>query len=245
MENDPFEGLLPEVILKQWKDIFQSSLGPSTKQTEEALKIVERDDKSNELVAEANEKLERIKVAPKNIFKHIIERIGVSCWHKGSVESESMWKIYSDAGKGIAIKSTVKRLKDSLGVQDLDTKIRINKVRYLDFFDKDLDPQECIIDGKIIAFIKRKSYATENEVRAYTFPDLGHQPNDDTEPEGISVLVDVNTLVENIYISPFAGPPFPSSIVSVCKKFGFDSDKVIPSSLLSSGDRLLDILRLE
>jgi hypothetical protein len=41
--------------------------------------------------------------------------IYVQCWHANSFESDAMWKLYMNGNEGIAIRSTVGRIKESLG----------------------------------------------------------------------------------------------------------------------------------
>ncbi len=38
----------------------------------------------------------------------------VNCWHRNKLESIAMWKLYTHGNDGVAIQSTVRRLKDSI-----------------------------------------------------------------------------------------------------------------------------------
>jgi hypothetical protein len=55
----------------------------------------------------------------------------LDCWTKFQGESAALWKIYSDSGKGIMIKSSTDNLKASLG--RAKENIRISEVRYIDY----------------------------------------------------------------------------------------------------------------
>jgi len=42
----------------------------------------------------------------------------VNCWFIGKTETQKMWRDYGDGGKGIAIRSTVKRLATSFRINE-------------------------------------------------------------------------------------------------------------------------------
>jgi len=46
--------------------------------------------------------------------KWIREFTAVNCWHMNKYESAAMWKLYLKSDEGIAIKSTFRRLRDSV-----------------------------------------------------------------------------------------------------------------------------------
>jgi hypothetical protein len=67
------------------------------------------------------------------IMSHESQRslVCLDCWTKFQGESAALWKIYSDSGKGIMIKSSTDNLKASLG--RAKENIRISEVRYIDY----------------------------------------------------------------------------------------------------------------
>lgn len=86
-------------------------------------------------------------------------RVYVSCWHRNPGESLAMWKLYAD--KGIAVQTTVARLKDALG-ESAGRMIYIGKVEYPDYAKTGVSG-----DHELSPFMnKRKSFACEREVRA-------------------------------------------------------------------------------
>jgi len=54
----------------------------------------------------------------------------VSCWHINEHESTAMWKLYAQSNNGIAIKSTVGKLKDSIQCPE---DVLLGAVEYLDY----------------------------------------------------------------------------------------------------------------
>jgi hypothetical protein len=91
--------------------------------------------------------------------KELRQRVYVSCWHENSGESLAMWNLYAD--KGIAVQTTVARLKDALG-KCAEQTIYIGKLEYLDYSKTGVRG-----DHELSPFMhKRKSFACEREVRA-------------------------------------------------------------------------------
>ena len=52
-------------------------------------------------------------------FKLLREFTSVNCWHMNKYESMAMWEIYIKNNEGIAIKSSIKRLNESLSFQNI------------------------------------------------------------------------------------------------------------------------------
>jgi hypothetical protein len=84
----------------------------------------------------------------------------ISAWHLNEVESAAMWSLYLRTGEGIAIRSTFKRLCDSMAADP--HVIYVGLVGYLDY---DTTP---IPEGNMFwPFVhKRLSFEHEREVRA-------------------------------------------------------------------------------
>lgn len=121
------------------------------------------------------------------------QRIHVNCWHMNEHESAAMWKMYSHAGHGIAIQSTFGRLRDAF--MDEKYPVHIGMVEYRDYAN-DRTPES---DIGASALSKRKSFAYEHELRAAVILPPGDNEN---MPDGVSVPVDLNRLIEHIYLSP-------------------------------------------
>ncbi|MBE5091945.1 DUF2971 domain-containing protein [Bacillus thuringiensis] len=165
-------------------------------------------------------KLETAEFIRKNMF--------VNCWHLNEEQSAAMWDLYVKSGEGIAVQTTFGRVKRSLDCCGKD--IYIGKVEYIDHLK-----EENYIGDKILPFFtKRLSFKHEEEVRViYSAVDEKGFWDDATKYEdmhGINLKVDLNKLIESIYISPDAPSWFASVVEVILEKFNIDA-KVIHSKL--------------
>jgi hypothetical protein len=134
------------------------------------------------------------------------DSVFISCWHDNEFESEAMWKLYSkDYTNAVAVQTTVKRLQSAL---KHNTGVCIGRVKYIDF-SKRFTP----INGSY--WYKRLSFEYEHEVRAVILDRLN-------KLSGKLLSVDLDLLIETIYVSPYAPKWFVDVVSSVCDKFGID-----------------------
>ena len=134
------------------------------------------------------------------------EHTYISCWHCNDYESEAMWKLYSmNVTNAIAIQTTAQGLYEAL---DKDPQISIGKINYIDYQNK-----FAPINGSF--WYKRKAFAYEQEVRA-VLTDFK------AKTSGISICVDLDKLIEAIYISPYAPSWFEVVVRSVAEKYGIN-----------------------
>ncbi|MFC7096073.1 DUF2971 domain-containing protein [Halobaculum marinum] len=164
----------------------------------------------------------------------------MSCWHLNSYESVAMWDLYSSEGKGIAIQSTVQDFKHS--IEDRPVKsgseteeydnpqelIELGKVEYIDY------AEDQIPHGNLTAplFHKRKSFSHEREFRA-VYSKVGDVAEllDREEPQldmfedfpaGEPVSINIDQLIEKVYIAPDSPDWFESAVRAVIREFDFD-----------------------
>ena len=239
--TDPFEGYPPAVALEAMYRISDQSYA-----TMESLldKLACDPVNAHLLNAEPAMKMRlAIEKRPENFKKHIdavFKGTLVSCWYKSMYQSEAMWNLYSDQHKGVALRTTVGRLQDSLAVDDCAGRtVFIGSVKYIDYNDSDLTPPDCVTDGMTIPLLKRVSFSHENEVRAFFVSDVSSENVERFEPSAKSLSIDVQGLIGEVYISPYAKPPFPTSVRAICKAFELNCP-VIDSDLLSGADKLFD-----
>jgi hypothetical protein len=148
----------------------------------------------------------------------------VNCWHMNEHESLAMWRLYSR--EGIAIRSTYRRLVESfVGAPD---DIHIGRVFYRDPHN----PARPENPGNTMAPVLRKgmSYEYERELRAIT----DRKPSDWTsgsfpyneylnkQPKGVSVDVDLDTLLASVYVAPGRPAWFKELVVRVMAKYQLD-----------------------
>lgn len=128
----------------------------------------------------------------------------INCWHENQHESEAMWKLYTkDLSQGIAIRTTYNRLYDSM---QKNPSISIGRVNYIDYSKRFAGLDD-------VFWYKRCSFEHEKEVRAM-FSD--HTQNDTL---GILIPVDLNTLIDKIYVSPTAPSWFYSLVRNLLDKY--------------------------
>ena len=173
-------------------------------------------------------------------------KILINCWHVNHFESAAMWELYAQRNSGIAIKTTYKRLKDSLnkGTPDL---IKFGLVKYIDFENEWVDE-----DNLYHRFLrKRKSFEHERELRALLqleiegcreivrdgkkfYEDVKDTSNPNQKTDGGKyVSVDVDRLISNIYVAPKARSWVGELVKAVAERYNLKRDQVIISDLYS------------
>lgn len=154
----------------------------------------------------------------------------INCWHMNDYESALMWKSYSGYNYGIAIQSTVERLDDSFKI---DYPVDIRTVKYLDYVRQGIGKNQ-IKDEQL--FTKRTSFKHEQEIRAVIRPNFtysnGKSLKISSRESGKQISVDLNSLIEKIYISSVAKPWFVRLVKSITKIYLPDK-KVEQSPLYS------------
>jgi hypothetical protein len=153
--------------------------------------------------------------------------IYLNCWHMNPHESAAMWDIYlGGEPQGIALRSTYRRLTESI----TDPRaVFIGTVNYVDF------NTERIPDANALHryLYKRKSFEHERELRALH---LGHEDKGENVPAaplgvvGVPIAVDLDGLIEAVYVSPKAPEWFAEVVRDLLKRYGRNWS-VAPSSL--------------
>jgi hypothetical protein len=173
------------------------------------------------------------------IFKHLNF---FSCWHMNDGESDAMWKLYIKGSEGIAIQSTVDRLKASFNNSPYT--VYMASVRY----DRSDDPQNQPFRTSDYMY-KRRAFQHEQEVRLGTDrSDVRCEFFDDGRPKtsspavrmedillcpgrkGVSVDADIPMLIEKVVISPFSPTWFSDLVASLSKQLGY-AFEVVPSEM--------------
>lgn len=124
----------------------------------------------------------------------------INCWHLSQYESLAMWKLYAKDEKGIAIQTTVADFKDSF--ENSDRTIYAGKVDYINYdtdtFYKESGHKYLLMNAFSLFIHKRKIYSYENEYRAICRDSQGSKLN------GVFIQVNLNKLIHQIFLSPFA-----------------------------------------
>jgi hypothetical protein len=141
------------------------------------------------------------------------------CWHESEKESLALWKLYAKDPIGIAIVTTIDKLKASVATTCED--IFIGRINYIDRNSSTLDE---IVNCNRFTW-KDSSYSYENEVRAAS-------RMSPSSSRGIYIPVDINVLIENIFISPMSPDWSIKIIEDITLKYGI-CHSVKKSDLLS------------
>ena len=140
----------------------------------------------------------------------------VNCWHINPYESDAMWKIYLKSDEGISIRSTIGRLRDSFA--ESKARIFIGEVNYVDYDSpafQIVNPFECVQ-------CKRLSFAHERELRAVVWSALFPRSTQIAKNQlGISIGCDLQTLIEEIRVSPTAPEWMTNVVKAIVRRFNF------------------------
>ena len=143
-----------------------------------------------------------------------VESTYVSCWYSRPHDSTAMWTIYGSNDEGIAIRSTIRRLKDSLAGSG-SLRVGIGQVSYVDFEALNLDWE----NNALIPFVrKRLSFEHEREVRALFISFA----EGDAHSIGVNIPVDLSTLIEEIVIAPQAQSWFADVVKEILSRYELD-----------------------
>jgi len=149
----------------------------------------------------------------------------INCWHMNEHESAAMWKLYLKSDEGIAVQSTYNKLRSS--IID-DENVYLGVVKYIDY-------EKEWIDGNVnllAPFVhKRKSFEHEREIRALVikWPKTEGEI-EETIDTGLKIKVDVERLIEQIYIAPNAPAWFSDLVRAIIHRYGY-AIEVVQSKL--------------
>ncbi|MND93980.1 hypothetical protein D3C80_861830 [compost metagenome] len=148
-----------------------------------------------------------------NYYKTHREKVAISSWHINEYESFAMWQIFTQNSEGLAIQSTISRLQKAL-VPETNFNQYIGEVNYIDY-KKEYIP----FDDMFFPFLfKRKSFQYEREVRIISdISECKIKLND-----GLKINVDINQLIEKIYIHPKSENWYKNLVIQLVSELGFN-----------------------
>ncbi|SRR6266545_429876 len=143
----------------------------------------------------------------------------VSCWNMSEYENASLWQVY---GRGIAIRSTFARLRESLICTD---PVYIGVVNYIDY------RRDSFPEGNAFTPLlhKRLYFENERELRA-VIP--GQTMTEVKDPDGevidwswtgdprvgVAATVDLDKLIAGIYVAPGETLLF-EAVEAICRRY--------------------------
>ena len=207
--NDPFEGSIPKKSIEAREKLF-------TAFTEDGQKI------------NSENYSRKIELSKQYYF--------INCWHANKYESAAMWNLYIKSDNGIAVQSTYNLLKKSFIDYE---QVFLGKVKYIDHDTESID-----LFNPLAPFVhKRKSFEHEKEIRALVFkipiiddPSSGLKYINfgiETKIDGLQIAVDVETLIQEVYVAPNTPLWYSELVNNVIKQYGYDF-KVKQSQMDSS-----------
>ena len=157
-------------------------------------------------------------------YKHDLQMKSITCidcWNYFSGESAALWKIYSDFGKGLMIKSNLTNVETSF--ENSIEEIRISEITYIDY-KNELMPD---YNSFYLAAHKDIAYSYENEVRLIHNVSLGnvgwqHDWSKEEVEEGVYIKMDVDILIDELIVAPHAPKWYIDLIKNLCAKYNLD-----------------------
>jgi hypothetical protein len=194
--NDPFEGSYP----------LQNVLG--------------RQSIPAGIPVESIPQFQQIMASIGDVNRNWPKHVAINCWHLNNHESAAMWQLYLQSNEGVAIQSTYKKLKDAFSTAS--ESVHLGLINYIDY-----ETEFFAADNILNPFVhKRKSFEHEKEVRALIMKwpiggVNGVNLDQDTIVGGVNVSVNLNLLIENIYISPSSPKWFVDVVTSTIQRYGY------------------------
>ncbi len=141
----------------------------------------------------------------------------VNCWSKYESESYALWKIYGASEQGIMIKTSYYKLKQAFEKES--RQIYCAEVIYKDYMT------EIVESGNMFSavYTKDKAYSYESEVRLIHQVDpiqgCEHDWTQEEFENGVMAEVNLELLLEEVVISPFAPFGFRETVQDVMKRY--------------------------
>lgn len=159
----------------------------------------------------------------------------VNCWHMNEQESAAMWKLYARTEEAICVQSTYQRLRDCLNSSPSckNDCVFIGKVQYIDYDNESLPDADNFLHS---VMHKRRSFAHERELRVVMprTPAVENEPirlppdplsedfPNDLPKIGVSVTLDIEHLIEKIYVAPSSSSWFDDLVRKVVLRHELD-----------------------
>jgi hypothetical protein len=147
-----------------------------------------------------------------NYYKTHREKVAISSWHINEYESFAMWQIFTKNNEGLAIQSTIGRLQKAVKSENNFDQY-IGEVNYIDY-KKEYIPFEDLFFPFLF---KRKSFQYEREVRILS----DTSKSDIKLNDGLKINVDINQLIEKIYIHPKSENWYKKLVIELVERLGF------------------------
>jgi hypothetical protein len=155
----------------------------------------------------------------------------INCWHRAEYESDAMWKLYAEQGKGLAVCSTPERMREGIRPFRLDPKYQIEELWPGKVMYQDLMKVRLRRLGEELYFSKHAAFSSEREFRLLISLRIAEENGVNVPREGIEVEVDLGVLIERIVLGPELSVEERDRIAERCRNAGL-GDRICKSSLL-------------
>jgi len=169
-----------------------------------------------------NKKDESSKKIFKELDMFIPNNTFVSCWYLSEIESAALWKLFPKSDEGIAVKSNIGKLVQSIEARNSEQNtIYMGSVTYGHekvAARKTNKPKSFTGDDAV--FTKRQCFEHEKELRLVMY---SHDIKTPILSNGISlkIEVDLESMISEIIISPEAPSWIEDLVKRVTKKYGY------------------------
>lgn len=161
-----------------------------------------------------------------NLHKKLKGQFLVNCWHINNGENDAMWRLYLKDNDGVAIKTTLRNLLDSL--INTEEEVYCSIVRYINY-EEDIWLPPTIKGYNMFAPIvhKRKEFSHENELRLIHQIDwcdlnIDEYWREQIKEKGKDIHVDLIKLINVVCTAPTSNEMQIAKIIHLVHKNGFD-----------------------
>lgn len=119
-----------------------------------------------------------------------------------------MWRLYCGKGNGVAVQTTYERLVKAI---ESEFEVYVGCVKYIDY------DREWFSDANAFYPVmhKRLAFAHEREVRFVSSPSAYRAMPPEQKPTSISISWNSSTMIERVYIDPYAPEYFYEVVQSI------------------------------
>jgi hypothetical protein len=154
------------------------------------------------------------------INEKILNNVFINCWHINEKECNAMWKIYSDK-MGLSITTSSDKLDDYLYQKVGEGNFCAMPVFYMGSEEISTKTAKTPF---LSWFCKNEEFKYEKEFRC-----LIRDTCDSKQKSHIKLEIDLEQIIDEIYISPYAPNWYESCIKNLCNTYGISDNKVIKS----------------
>lgn len=166
-------------------------------------------------------------------FEQLRRLTKISCWHIERDESAAMWQLYADAGKGVAVRTSVARLLEAIrpffaeGAKEPED-LYYGSVRYVNLLKVRIS-----IHSMHRFFHKHRAFSSEKEFRLAISLAMAEEFGVRVPARGILVDICPDHLIDRIYIGPYVSAKRQAELVEEIRRSGFH-ERVAKSCLLGT-----------